>query len=315
MLGNNKREAPAVASESPKRGREEVLTMAMLQSVLKQQTEELRVAQQKDLHEVAQRLELSTKQQIGEIKHEVQSIKADLGQQGGLVKDLQDNLRKLENRLSEVETNVRIGSATASTADIELDRPKPIGVVVGGWPADTRKDDLLKYGRSALERIDAAKYLDGELFCTGVRRGFLLSNMKVRPNETPEIAKARVGDFVKTVNDAQLHAEGMSTDGKLWGARSRTRAERQKTAHACKMRKVFHLTNGPAVRELECEYGSGTVFHGSLTIGSAVRARPAQGNIAHGRGPGTWVNLDNMAKVAGKSVDEIRQIWESAIAY
>ena len=136
MLGN-KREAPPAASESPKRGRE-VLTMAMLQSVLRQQTEELRTAQQKDLHEVAQRLEMTTKQQIGEIKSEVHSLKTELGQQGGLVRDLQDNLRKLETRLGEVKTNVRMGSAAASTADVEWEKPKPLGVVVGGWPAGTR---------------------------------------------------------------------------------------------------------------------------------------------------------------------------------
>ena len=319
VVGGQKREAPTEGvTESPKRGREDVVTLTAIQAMLKQQTdeikrqsEELRRAQLQDLKDIAKNLEQTTKRQVDEIRQEVTQVRKELGDQGGQFKDIQAHVQKLEHRLLLVE-NRSLSSAAASTASTEPDRA--LSVMVGGWPSDTRRDDLLGYGKSALQRLDALKYLDAELFTTGLRRGYLLSNLKIRTEENQESARQRMMEFVKTVNEAQYKAEGMQPSGKLWASKSRGKAEREKGAHAGKIRKIFHQAAPQLVPSLECEYSSGTVFYQALTVGSAAMMRPDRGKIAAGRGPGFWVDLAGIAKATSKSVDEVEQLWKAAIA-
>ena len=181
MVGAQKREAPGDHGlESPKRGREETITLAAIQAMLQQQTaeikkqaEENRKAQLSDLKEIAKNMELTTKRQVDEIKNEMQLVKREVGTLGEDIKQVQTQMQKLENRLMVVESRA-LSSAAASTTGTEPDRS--LSVIMGGWPRDTKKDDLLKFGKDALRKIDATRYLDSDPFATGLRRGFLLSN-------------------------------------------------------------------------------------------------------------------------------------------
>ena len=277
---------------------------------IKKQAEENRKAQLSDLKEIARNMELTTKRQVDEIKNEVQLVKRDVGSHGEDIKQVQTQMQKLENRLMVVESRA-LSSAAASTTGTEPDRS--LSVIMGGWPRDTKKEDLLKFGKNALEKIDAARYLDSDPFATGLRRGFLLSNLKLRLNESLEEARERVSAFVRTVNEAQFQAEGIDPANKLWASRSRGKAERER-AHAGKIRRVFHVVAPQMVSTLECEYGTGTVFCQSYTLGSAVRIRPDKDHIAAGRGPGFWADLEAISRVTGKSVEEIGQQWAAAIS-
>ena len=158
MVGGHKREAPSDGEiESPKRGRDGVVTLAALQEMMKQQTDEikrqtedLRKAQQHDLREMAKNLELATKKQIDEIKSEVQSVKQELGGQGEQVREVQAHMHKLEQRLLAVE-NRSFSSAAASTVGTQPDRS--LSVVMGGWPADTKQTTLWGTEREPLTRL------------------------------------------------------------------------------------------------------------------------------------------------------------------
>ena len=316
--GGVNREAPSESS-SPKRERPggESLTLAMLQSLLQTQTAELKAAQSKDMQEMremTERIEKSTKQQIGKLKDEVNVIKHEVSQRSAKMEDLKDHVSKLEARLRQVEPRPFGGSTVASTT-AESEQDRRMGIVFGGWPSDTKKEDLCRHAAESFDKLELGPLLDNDTFAAGQRRGFVISNLHARPDEGGgDAVRSRMSNIIRAVNQAQFSAPGVAIGKRTWASRSRARAERERASRASKIRRPFHESSPQLVPELECEYNMGTVFLRSSLLGSAIKPAPSSVTTMPGKTAGTWINLKAISKYFDKSIEECREQWKKAIA-
>ena len=123
------------------------ITVASLERLLQQQTRDTREQTAEDIDRAVKKLEISTMRRIQEVKHEVADIKR--GQE-----DLAARVAQLELKGSPTSTSVG-----------DLDRR--LGIVIGGWHPESRRDDVLKHVKNILSEVGVESLLDDDVFCSG----------------------------------------------------------------------------------------------------------------------------------------------------
>ena len=278
------------------------LTVAMLSQLLENQTRELRDSQRLELNRAISQLEVKQTAAIQEIHVKLDGHTTEL-------RDLADSHKDMERRLRRLEAP---GSTTAaSSAGGDAKRP---ALVFGGWQPNTRKSIMLEGLAAYLNKFKLRGHLDEDAFAPGVRKGICVSNVQTRDAETLADTRERMLRVLTAIAENPVCLEGMESDRRLWAAISKPRAERNRAAHAGKLRRVLHVLGGNLIQNAEAEYPTGSVWGGDYLLGSCVKPRPPTGTLLEGREPGSWINVTNVAKFASTHEQRIRDIWKEALA-
>ena len=210
-----KREQPEPTSPAGKRHGGEEITMAALQRLMEAQTREIKEATAGDIKRAVDRLEAATIKRIDSIRHDVQEIKHHVSQQESRLDDVKRAQASLENRLDKLE---RSGGTVSTTLGEAM---KKLSVVVGGWPSDFRKEDLLGHVKHVMERLEIISLVDKDAFCPGIRRGFAIWDFLVRDGEGEVNVRERMSKVIRAINTADYQAPGMLPGKKVWAGVSR----------------------------------------------------------------------------------------------
>ena len=132
-------------------------------------------------------------------------------------------------------------------------------------------------------------------------------------------------EVIRFLSQAKHPLESTKAEGEVrtvWASFVKTRNARMKSAHVSLVRRVtIALTldarteNGGIKNVLntqfsayDCDWNLGTIWCGSLKLGSATHKAPKDGE--HIIMPGGWVSLDSVAETAGCSIDEAKLAFE-----
>ena len=249
-------------SPSKVRGGEVAVTPSFLRDLLQQQTKELKEAQQLELNSAMGKMESAMQRMESNTAKQLDTVKAHLDQVNHAIKEHEDQLGAIkhgqtviEKRLAALEAG---GSCAASTVDSE--RIHRLTAVVGGWPSNTPKDELLREMDKLVDKLNLRGLLDDKFFTTGLRRGFAMVNFRVRDGEHSDLAMTRLMDVVQTIRMAGLELPVQGGAKLIWSALSRPKIERDRAGHVGKVRRIYHRHQPSGISHLECEYKTGTCF-------------------------------------------------------
>ena len=215
----------AASPQSKRHGGE--VTLTTIQRLLEAQTKEIKQANAEDIRRACETLEATTVKRIDGVRNDVRELKHHLSQQEGKLDDVQRAQEALKQRVEVLEKR---GCSAASTGLGELD--KRLSLVVGGWPPNTRRDDVEKYVADTMKHLELRELFDKPPFCPGVRRRFVIAEFAERSGEGTAEVRERMSKIIKAVNAAQYNAHGMKPDAKLWCSANRGPQERLRAA-AC----------------------------------------------------------------------------------
>ena len=223
---------------------------------------------------------------------------------------VRDSQKDFEKRLSRLEQS---GLSTAASS--RNDDLRPPALVFGGWGQGITSNVMLEELDQALKEMRLQGKLDGKCYSPGVRKGVALSQFTMRDAETAGDMHTRMIEVVKAVSEAEKHLPHMRDGKTLWASVSKPKAERDRAAHASKMRRLLHGLGGGLVAQAETEYTSGTFFLRERMAGSAIKPKPQDPCrvIAEGRLPGSWVDIGHIAKMSKRSDREVHQAWQDAL--
>ena len=239
----------------------------LLEQNLAKQTRELRDAQRLEMSRAVSQLEAKQAEAL-------HGISAKLDVQGKDVADLRRCHLDLEKRLDRLEAG---GSTTAGSNF--GDESKQPAIVFGGWPTATRKNTMLEELDKVLVSLKIRGCLDAPPFAPGVRKGVCLAHISARDAEGPQDVRDRMLKVVTTLSEAAVSTSSMDLGKSLWGAISRPRAERQRAAHAGKLRKLLHVLGKGLIGRAETEYATGSLWLDDFLLGSSVKPRPSDGSL------------------------------------
>ena len=238
------------------------------------------------------RLEAATAKRIDGIRNDVLELKHHLSQHESQLDDVKRAQTLLENRLDKLEKSGTMASTSVGES------VRRLSLILGGWPSDTRKDDLLDHVKHVLSRLDLTNEVDKEAFCPGIRRGFAILDFVQREGETEADTRGRMSRIIREINTSDYQAPGMLTGKKVWSSVNKGPQERLRAAHASKTRKIIHVKKGNMIQQAETEYSSGSLWLANQLVCSAVRPRPREADqvIVEGKAPGSWLNATALGR-------------------
>ena len=283
------------------------LTLGLLTQLLEQnlakQTRELREAQKLEMSRAVSQLEAKQ----SEI---VRGINDKLEHQGRDVAVLRQGHAELEKRLDKLEA----GGSTAAGSSMG-DNRRQNAIVFGGWPQSTRKPAMIEDLDRALQSLRIKGCLDQPVVAPGVRKGICVAQISTRDAENSQDVRERMIKVVSAVSEAAVTTTHMEPGKCLWAAISRPRHERQRAAHAGKIRKLLHTIGKNLISRTDTEYPTGSLWLDEDLLGSSVKPRPADGSaVADGLVAGSWVDVGKIARVAKLTERQVHDMWQQAIA-
>ena len=187
-------------------------------------------------------------------------------------KTLENHERKFETLTKSIQDLQRrqgdhdaSSSTTASATSRSEDRQT---VVVGGWPRDTRRQQILSKLSSVISDLDLTNLLDRDAFVTGARRSFALIPFSQRRHESKEDCRERMHSVIGRIMRAKITLP--SQDRPIWAAVSKPPAERARAQHCSLVRNLVKFFSPTKVEDLECEYGRGIVWLGDHQLSDAT---------------------------------------------
>ncbi|OLP97976.1 hypothetical protein AK812_SmicGene19616 [Symbiodinium microadriaticum] len=180
-------------------------------------------------------------------------------------------------------------------------------LVIGGWPRDSRRQDILRELKEAVQKLGLSDLVDQEAFCTGPRRSIALMPMSSRESESEADKRARMFKFVSAFASNELYS-GAGT--KLWCSFSKSPEERAIAAHAALVKRVV-VSFDPilAQEQLDFEYKTGTAWGpDGMLCSSSLPVPPKhdhKGIDVSGEPPfKRWIDVGLLARLVGKSVKQ-----------
>ena len=176
-------------------------------------------------------------------------MQEDVKRVAGKVGQLHERIQEMEQAHKDVVQRLRVLEAGGSTrASSSLgDAETKLGIIVGGWKPLTRKHEVL-------QQVE----LDAEWFCTGVRRGYALSQGKQRVGESFEQARQRLLEMIASIQAAKVPPEPEGETPFIWAGLQRPKADRDKSSHLGKLTNLFHQEAPHLITALDYEYRTGT---------------------------------------------------------
>ena len=109
------------------------------------------------------------------LRDQINSFKDVVDSHSDQLQQVSKAQRELEERFQLLERG-----STAAALTVVSDGTSHLTAITGGWPANTHRDVLTKEAAElgAHHRLD--QLMDGERFSTGLRRSFVMTNIKPR---------------------------------------------------------------------------------------------------------------------------------------
>ncbi|CAE7232440.1 unnamed protein product [Symbiodinium sp. CCMP2592] len=183
----------------------------------------------------------------------------------------------------------------------ESERRRP-AMVMGGWDEDQAAETTLARAKQMIAdlRVD----LDmTEAFCPGVRRGFVIIPYKQRGDETEQGLRDRLRGATQRVQDTNIEL-GRRGDGQI---------QRLKAPMVASKTKRLLLESGADKSDIDTEWFSGTLWHKSVRMCSAVTAAPMGATTAGTLG--AWIHLGQAARQLGMTEEELVGRWQPLGAF
>ena len=179
------RESSPLASKRRQGAMEEGVTLAGLEKLFQKHTRELRDAQKLELARATGQMQLEVRKNVDGPKDELRAVTAHMAGLETRLDDLELKNSELEKKLEAVAKAQAVRPVDAQGSGRDESR---LGLVMGGWPATTRREDLLKLAKGITDELDIASEMDGNWYSTGLRRGFVLSEGfgNMRASKMPE---------------------------------------------------------------------------------------------------------------------------------
>ncbi|CAE7232723.1 unnamed protein product, partial [Symbiodinium sp. CCMP2456] len=243
---------------SPKRGTApSVVTVDMqhLEMLLQQNGEKIMEAQRMHLEARMGALEELTGKRMA-------SAETRLG-------NMETKMETVEARIEDLVQQMKEGAGRGSAGPAGAERQ--LTLVYGGWQRDTRRADILKDFKAALQKLEVWDLLDFDPFVTGPRRSTALSVFEVRGGETEYHTKRRMHRVVRALAENQVHLQGGK---KMFATYARSKQEREMASHASWVRRAVHNLDADKVALLDLEYQTGGVWAGNSFVASAKQPCP-----------------------------------------
>ena len=138
------------------------LDVAKIRGLLGEQSRELLAAQQGQLEKAMKEMEARVDCRVTQVEGQVAAL---AGQNGAL----ESKVAGLEAALQELAGAVKEGRAHGSRAsedEVGAERRRST-LVIGGWPRDSRRQDILRELNEAIQKLGLKDSVDQEPFCTG----------------------------------------------------------------------------------------------------------------------------------------------------
>ncbi|CAE7294318.1 unnamed protein product [Symbiodinium sp. CCMP2592] len=290
---------------SPKKERPSgtvTLDVERVRELLADQSRELLAAQQRQLATAVHEMEERVEARVGKVEQQMAEVH-------GRSEVLEGRIVELEAALKDLKGLVQTGAVQAVPKD-DAERRKST-LVVGGWPRDSRRQDILKELEMAIRRLGLAGMVDQQAFCTGPRRSVALLPMPLRANETEQARRDRMYKFVTAFGENEVMS-GAST--RLWCNFSKSPEERAVASHAALVKRTVALFNETTAREqLDFEYKTGTAWGPAGMLCSVRLPVPPQHDhsgidVDQDSPHKQWVDVGLIAKLVPPEVEQ-RATW------
>ena len=307
--GRGKRKQQPGDDDEPGSPATGVLTMAGMQALLAAhlgtQTKELQAHQTAEIGKAVRAMEERTNKQIEHVRREIQKEMRDgHNENAGAIDKLQQGQQQMEKRLAALEN--REPSTAASTDAGESRRQ---AIILGGWPRDTPRLDILSDVKAMALDLDILAQL-GDYFVPGQRNSICICPFEGGGGYTD---RGKMLAVVGKIQSARLQTEHLAEGKSVWATLSRPKAERERASHSSKMRRLLY-TLGWDAHQSDPEYSSGTLWAKEKLLGSAARAKPEGVHCEQGRAANSWINIDAFSDLTGKTKDEVVQAWQECWA-
>ena len=278
-------------------GRQVTLDMQQLAALLEETGQKIMKAQHDHvearmgaLEELTGKRLASAETRIGTVEHKVESM--------------EEKLDALAKKLE----------ATQTTGPGSDHQDRRFTLVYGGWPRDSRRDDILHQLQKALDRLGVWDMVDYPPFTTGPRRSTALSVFAPRGDESAYQVKKRMHSIIRAVTENEVTLPG---GRRLFATYAKSKGERAIGAHAAWVKRaVLQVCPGEGQR-LDMEYQTGGVWTGSSFVASAKQPCPAgapDNEVVwddHKEGK-YWVQAGALARELGITMEEIKRGLEEA---
>ena len=308
--GRGKRKQPGEEGAEEPQSPTAALTMAAMQTMLaahlSTQTKELQAHQAAEIGKAVKAMEDRTNRQIEYVRKELQKeMRSGHNAQAEELEKMRVSQDSMEKRLAALE--VREPSTLGGTDASDGRRQ---AVILGGWPRDTPRLDILSDVKALAADLDIQACL-GDYFVPGQRNSICICPFEGQGGHEQ---RGKMLAIVGKVQAARLQTEHLADGKHVWATLSKPKAERERSSHASKMRRLLYALGWDAKRS-DPEYATGTLWAGEKLLGSTTRSRPQHKACEDGRAANSWIDVEAFGEVTGKPKEEVilawKKCWES----
>ena len=246
VVGKGKEEPAEDASPSKKPSGGEVLTVAMLRTLLAEQTEDLKRNCKQDIDEAVNQSEARMFEVVQGVKKDLsRQMQSTVGDMEKLKQDLAEAVKRVE-RLEELRSDISKQEGRSSLKGPML--------VWGSWRPETRRRDIISDVSNVLKDVAVLDLLGGEIWVPASRHSVALSEFRLREGEDADGQADRIQKVITAVNFARVKSEYTAPKATIWCAVSQPRSERWKGSRCGKTRRLLHL--GIGVAQVDCVYST-----------------------------------------------------------
>ena len=242
---------------------------------------------------------------------ELRGIKEEVTRHSDYITQLRDQGERLEARVLALEASRGEGSTMYPGSGNEGHQKNLL--IFGGWSPETHRDDLLPELRDMLERIGVLEEFQ-DIFTTGPRRGHAMGVVKWTAGVTDQELKKKMIKIVQDIRGSGMASKSMAAGKTLWAAISKTKMERMRSSHAGKTKRLILEVNESEKHAMDVEWGAGSVWVRSVMVASATRLPPRDVIIKPGKLAGSWVDINQIARLVGSSSESLAARWTELIA-
>ena len=282
------------------------LTLAAMQTMLAThlgtQTKELQAHQTAEIGKAVKAMEERTSRQIENIRKEIQlEMRHGHNAHAEALEKLQEGHDSLSKRLASLEAR---GSSTAGSTGVSDGRRQ--AVVLGGWPRDTPRLDILSDVKALATDLDIQTDL-GDYFVPGQRNSICICPFDGQEGYQN---RGKMLAIIGKIQAARIQTEHLPDGKHVWATLSKPKAERERSSHISKMRRLLYVLGWDA-RQSDPEYATGTLWAKDQLLGSATRPKPQTGTCEASRAENSWIQLEAFGVITGKLTAEVLAAWKS----
>ena len=264
------------------------------------QTKELQDHQTAEIGKAVKAMEERTNRQLEHVRKEIQT---EMSQGHSAHADALDRLQEghssLSKRLAALEAR---GTSTIGSTEVSEGRRQ--AVVLGGWPRDTPRNDILSDVKGVVAELDIQELL-GDYFVPGQRNSICICPFDGHGSYE---SRGKMLAIIGKIQAARFQTEHLADGKHVWATLSKPKAERERSSHTSKMRRLLYALGWDA-KQSDPEYATGTLWAKDKLLGSATRPRPRSGTCEPGKAENSWIQVEAFCAITGTSSEEVVSAW------